>query len=267
MRNKARELTVELKRAEKIREDIFLFSFCSGYLAEKACPGNFIHLKAGSTILRRPLSIHKVEGDLVSLLFRVRGEGTRSLSRKKPPDKLNLIGPLGKGFGPKKGDTSILIAGGIGVAPLLFLAQNIVSRQRVKASGQKIEKSKNLVFLGAKSGKEIVCEKEFKKLGFKVKIATEDGSKEEKGFVTCLLEKKLKTLKESEVNIYACGPKEMFSQISRLLKPYPKIKAQVSFEQFMGCGLGVCCACVIPTKTGYKKVCQEGPVFNLKEVF
>jgi dihydroorotate dehydrogenase electron transfer subunit len=172
----------------------------------------------------------------------------------------------------KKGGNSILVGGGIGVAPLLFLAQKLVERSmfNVQRSTFNVQRSmlENIILLGAKDKKEVVCEKEFKNLGFRIKVATEDGSKGQKGFVTDLLKKQLMTYDlEPRTNVYACGPKDMFYQINKIVKNYKNVKTQLSFEQFMGCGVGVCCACVIPTKAGYKKVCQDGPVFSLKEIY
>ena len=118
------------------------------------------------------------------------------------------------------------------------------------------KKIKNLVLLGAKSEKQVLAESEFKKFGFEINIATDDGSRGHKGSVVELLAKLLSAhkLMSSSANIYACGPKEMFYEIKKALEKYPQIHAQVSFEQFMGCGLGICFGCAIETKEGYKKV-------------
>ncbi|MCF7916511.1 MAG: dihydroorotate dehydrogenase electron transfer subunit [Candidatus Omnitrophica bacterium] len=258
MEKKAKQFKVKVKEVKKIRDDIFLLSFSSAYLIKNAKPGNFLHLKSEATILRRPLSIHKIANNLIYILFKVKGKGTRALAEKKKNDSLDIIGPLGNGFKVKRGESSILVAGGIGVAPLLFLAQKLAKSPRSKVQGPKLE---NIILLGAKDKREVVCEKDFKNLGFQVKIATEDGSKGKKGFVTDLLKEQLRT------NIYACGPKDMFSQMNKILKNITNIDVQVSFEQFMGCGLGVCCACVIDTRQGYKKVCADGPVFNLADIY
>ncbi|MCF7893406.1 MAG: dihydroorotate dehydrogenase electron transfer subunit, partial [Candidatus Omnitrophica bacterium] len=256
---------VKIEEVKKVKDDIFLLSFQSSHIARVAQPGNFLHLKLKSTILRRPLSIHRIENNLIYILFKVRGRGTKSLAQKKKNDQLDIIGPLGNGFKIKNGENSILVAGGIGVAPLLFLAQKLVKRPMSKVQRPTLE---NIILLGAKDKKEVVCEKEFKNLGFQVNATTEDGSKGEKGFVTDLLKKQLMTYDlELRTNVYACGPKDMFYQINKVLKNYKNIDAQLSFEQFMGCGLGVCCACVISTKSGYRKVCQDGPVFSLKEIY
>ncbi|MCF7869577.1 MAG: dihydroorotate dehydrogenase electron transfer subunit [Candidatus Omnitrophica bacterium] len=265
MRAKVKQLKVEIKEVKKVKNDIFLLNFQSSYVARAAQPGNFLHLKLKSTILRRPLSIHRIKNNLIYMLFKVRGRGTRVLAKKKKNDQLDVIGPLGNGFKVKNGENSILVAGGIGVAPLLFLAQKLVKSPTFNV---KRPTSKNIILMGARDRKEIVCEKEFKNLGFQVNISTEDGSKGEKGFVTDLLKKRLRTLDLGlRTNVYVCGPKDMFYQISKIVKNYENVNTQLSFEQFMGCGVGVCCACVIPAKAGYKKVCQDGPVFALEKIY
>ena len=247
MKTKPRQLKVKVKEIRKIKKNVFILSFTSVYLSQGARPGNFLHLRINSVILRRPFSIHKISGNTIYILFRIRGRGTRVLAQYKKGKALDIIGPLGNGFKLNSGP-SVLAAGGLGVAPLVFLAQ-------------KLGKGEKLVLLGAKNKNEILGEKEFKKLNCKVEIATEDGSRGLKGNVVKLLKKRLKA------NIYACGPKEMFLEIRKAVKKTPKLKCQVSFEQFMGCGLGICCACVIKTKKGYKKVCKDGPVFNIKDIW
>lgn len=262
MQAKVKQLKVEIKEVKKLKNDVFLLSFQSSHIARVAQPGNFLHLKLRSTILRRPLSIHKIKNNLVYILFKVRGRGTKALAKKKKNDQLDVIGPLGNGFKVKNGENSILVAGGIGVAPLVFLAGKLREIRNPKPE------IRNTVLLGVKNKQELVCEKEFKDSGFQINIASEDGSKGYKGFVTDLLKKQLRTMDYGLwTNIYACGPKDMFYQISKIVEKYKNVSTQFSFEQFMGCGVGVCCACVIPTKAGYKKVCQDGPVFNLKEIY
>ena len=147
----------------------------------------------------------------------------------------------------------------MGVAPLVFLAEKLADIRNSKPETRK------LILLGAKSKKEVLAESEFKKLKFEIHVATDDGSRGFKGSVVELLKEQLSACSlELRTNIYACGPKEMFYEIKKVLEKRPDIKAQVSFEQFMGCGLGICYGCVIETKEGYKKVCKDGPVFDLK---
>jgi len=262
-----KQLKVKTVFLKKIKSDVFLLGLDSSYLANSARPGQFLHVKVDdkTTILRRPLSIHKIEKNLVYILFRVRGRGTRLLANSKKGDVFDVIGPLGNGFSvtrPPLHSQNILVAGGMGVAPLVFLAQKLA---KIKNSKLGI---KNLVLLGAKSKKEVLAESEFKKLGFEINIATDDGTRGFKGSVVELLRKVLSNYQHNNLstNIYACGPKEMFFEIKKVLEKYPKIQAQVSFEQFMGCGLGICYGCVIETKEGYKKVCKDGPVFDLKVI-
>lgn len=264
MLKKARQLKVRITDAVKVKEGIFCLRLFSPYLTKVCRPGNFIQVKIEPVILRRPLSIHRVEKDSVFLLFRVRGKGTKALSEKRAGDKLDLIGPLGKGFELKK-VTPVLIGGGMGVAPLLFLGQQLTnSFGKTKKEGRE----QALAILGAACKKEVLCDKEFKRLGFRLAIATDDGSQGYKGNVAGLLARELKQIQENRpIAIYACGPQEMFKAISKIVKNRKRIEAQFSFEQFMGCGLGVCFGCAILTKEGYKKVCQEGPVFDSKVIY
>lgn len=267
MDKKVKQLKVKVKEIKKIKKDIFLLSFFSSHIANTAVPGNFLHLKIDSSlILRRPLSIHKVINKEIYLLFRVRGRGTELLSRYKKGCILDIIGPLGKGFSRKqqavRPGQQIIVAGGMGVAPMVFLAQ------RLKKIPGKFQSTDSMVLLGVGSEKDILCENDFKKLGYKVFFATEDGSKGFKGTVTTLLKNTLSAAScELLANIYACGPKEMLFALAEVSKEYPQIKCEASFEQFMGCGLGVCCGCVLETKNGYKKVCKDGPVFDLRDVW
>ena len=251
-----KELTVRVKKLNKIKADIFILSFDSAYISQNSYPGQFLHIKIIKTILRRPFSIHCLEGKTVFILFRVRGRGTKILSGYKPGDKLSIIGPLGKGFClDGEADKSILIAGGLGVAPLVFLAD-------------KLKESKPLVILGAKNKNDSIGVDEFKKRGCEVHIATEDGSRGKKGTAVDILKSLSKKFNKSDkISIYTCGPEAMFKGIGKVIGKNKNINCQVSFEQFMGCGLGICCGCTIETKGGYRKVCKDGPVFDIKDIW
>lgn len=255
------ELIITIDDIKSIKEDIFLFSFRSAFLSKTAKPGMFIHIKIPGTILRRPLSIHDVIGAKIYILFRVKGRGTKILSSYKPQDKLNIIGPLGKGFDliDKNNSQHILIAGGLGVAPLRFLAHKLSKNNKTK---------ENIIILGAKTGADILVKDEFQALGYQVYITTQDGSLGHKGVVTQVLDKILSARKRNYYSyIYACGPEIMFKAINDVIIKYSRISCQVSFEQFMGCGLGICCGCTIATNQGYKKVCKDGPVFDIKNIY
>ncbi|MDP3732411.1 MAG: dihydroorotate dehydrogenase electron transfer subunit [Candidatus Omnitrophota bacterium] len=228
--------------------------------------GDFLDIKVNDTyepLLRRPLSIHRVRGDNIELLYEVVGRATEVLSCRKPGECLDAIGPLGNGFNYPLSAIRyllpVLVAGGMGVAPLLFLAEKIKSGYTLYATRSM------LVLIGAKTKNEILCEKEFKDLGCEVKIATDDGSRGLKGKVTELLKDLLLTMNYKLSTIYACGPRPMLKEISRISKNY-KIPAQVSLEEHMACGIGACLGCVVNTKEGFKRVCKEGPIFKADEI-
>jgi dihydroorotate dehydrogenase electron transfer subunit len=261
-------IKAKIKNTKRIKKDIYLLSFVSGYLARRSRPGQFVHIRVPSPhiTLRRPFSIHKVMGKDIYILFRVRGKGTDLLAHYQKGDPLDLIAPLGRGFDyvpeGRSHQQNILIAGGMGVAPLIYLAQKLKKKRGVAS------RHKDIVLLGAKTKGEIVCEHSFKTLAFKVVIATEDGSRGIKGTAIKVVEKMLSSSTlERRVNLYACGPKEMLYSLARVVQRYPEINCQISFEQFMGCGLGICLGCAIDTKHGYRRVCKDGPVFNIGEVF
>jgi len=260
---KPAEKTVAIVKArivsqKKIKPRYFKLCLHAPALAHKARPGQFVMLKSAegfTPLLRRPLSIHNVSRAQIELLYEVVGQGTELLSRKKAGQFLELIGPLGAGFKvlPQKSRRiPILVCGGMGVAPLLFLAKNLKRR-------------KGLVLIGCRTAEQILCEKEFKNEGFNVTIATDDGSRGFKGRVTALLEKQLSTIDHRLSTIYACGPKPMFKELARICKERA-VPAQVSLEAHMACGIGACLGCAVETKHGYQRVCKEGPVFDIEEV-
>ncbi len=243
---------------KRIKGNYFHLVLRAPKMTKETLPGQFINIKVNDAydpLLRRPFSIHRVKGANIELLYEVVGQATESLSHRKPGEYLNIIGPLGNGFTPdtKRRALNILIAGGMGVAPLMFLAE-------------KLTQSKVTVLIGAKTKDQLLCEKDFKGLGCNVKIATDDGSKGFKGKVTDLLRSFLRTTNdERRTTIYACGPKPMLKEISRISKKH-NIPAQVSLEEHMACGIGVCLGCVVNTKEGFRRVCKEGPVFNGDEI-
>lgn len=230
-----------------------------------AAPGQFLHIRIEDScdpLLRRPLSIHDIDDSrrnkrpAVKLLYEIVGKGTALLSQKKPFSQVDAIGPLGRGFDLKSiasYQKVYLVAGGMGVAPLFFLAKKII-------------RQKPIVLVGAKTKNHILCEREFKALGCEVRIATEDGSRGFKGRVTDLLKEILSSTDNDQLStLCACGPKAMLAVISGIAPVY-HLHAQVSLEEFMGCGLGACLGCVIRTTSGYKRICHDGPVFNARDI-
>jgi len=239
----------------QVSKDIYRVKFAAPAFAKEARPGQFMEVLpvgAGAPFLRRPFGVHTVdikEGS-VSFLFKKVGRGTALLSALKPGEILDVTGALGKGFEIKKGKTHIIAGGGMGIAPLLFLAQVL------KAQGESVK-----IFLAARTAQEIPCLEDFKKCG-EVTISTDDGTLGEKCFIDTPLTRALKTLNNPV--IYACGPHAMLRCVAGL-----KAEVQVSLEEKMACGFGVCQGCPVEVKnkdTKYKMVCKEGPVFNAEDI-
>jgi dihydroorotate dehydrogenase electron transfer subunit len=236
-------------------------------IAHKACPGQFVNIKVSDTVeplLRRPFSIHRVGGLKIEILYERVGKATEILSQRKPGEYLDIIGPLGNGFNqqvPKLSgrQIAILVAGGMGVAPLLFLAQ------KLKRCTQDNIRQRVLILIGAKTKDDILCQEEFNKIGCVVKAATDDGSEGFKGYVSDLLNEELSTIDSGVSTIYACGPRPMLREVSRISHKY-NVQAQISLEEHMACGIGACLGCVIETKQGLQRICKEGPVFNAEQI-
>lgn len=241
-------------------------------IAQGARPGQFVHVRVEegmNPLLRRPFSIHRVRtanpqnpearGDQIEILYKVRGKGTEILSQKRPSELLEIMGPLGNGFPlplVEKENTCILVAGGVGVAPLVFLAYVLLNTYKTKTK----------VLIGAKTKDTLLCVDEFRQLGCEVEIATEDGSAGFKGLVTDLLKQFLsgKSLPFNPI-LYSAGPNFMLQEIKKIANIF-KILCFGSLEENIACGLGGCLGCVVKTTQGYKRVCKEGPVFNLEEI-
>ena len=261
------ELDSLMKIFQKRAKILDNFRIISGYyklilrdeeIAQTARPGQCVMLKfveGYQPLLRRPFSIHSVKTSRIEILYEIVGKGTEILSFKKAGEYLDVLGALGNGFSMLDSRCSILVGGGIGVAPLLYLAQRLTERTAQNAQ------HKALVLIGAKTKKEILSKKEFANLGLDVKISTDDGSAGFKGKVTELLKKILSTMDCGLSTIYACGPEPMLKEITEIARIH-KIPAQISLEEYMACGLGVCLGCMVKTKGGYQAVCKVGPVFD-----
>jgi dihydroorotate dehydrogenase electron transfer subunit len=248
-----------------IAPSVHLMRFQAGPMASEAYPGQFVMVRPTELtepLLPRPFSIHGVHGGRMELLFKVVGQGTRHLAALKKGDRLEVRGPLGTGFRLHQDQEPILVAGGLGVAPLLFLARHW------KKTSSRASRCIPKLFIGARTKEELLRLHEFEKLGVAVRAATEDGSFGEKGLVTRLLERAWKDFSPRTV-ILACGPKAML-QALRDWTVQQSISCQLSLETHMACGLGACLGCVVARETGqgrsYVNVCQEGPVFEAGEV-
>jgi dihydroorotate dehydrogenase electron transfer subunit len=220
-------------------------------------PGQFVEVRVDgspTTFLRRPISINFVDCQQNELWLMVAmvGDGTKALGKLQKGDKLNCVLPLGNGFSFQSGITlhkALLVGGGVGVAPLLYLGAQM-KEQGVEPT----------FLLGARTASDLLMTDEFKKYG-RVCVTTEDGSEGEKGFVTnhSLLQQ------EHFDMIFTCGPTPMMKAVARYAKE-KGIACEASLENLMACGLGACLCCVEKTTEGNLCVCKDGPVFNINRL-
>ncbi len=219
------------------------------------CPGQFAELKVSgseTTFLRRPISINNVveEKNEVWFLIHAVGDGTRRLAKLGAGDTLNVVMPLGRGFTfPEKGENMLLVGGGVGTAPLLYMGKKMC------------EAGMRPVFLlGGRTAGDLMQLDLFRAYG-DVYVTTEDGSMGEKGFVT-----QHSILSQMTFNrIATCGPKPMMQAVARYARSV-NAECEVSLENMMACGVGACLCCVENTTEGHLCVCKEGPVFNINRL-
>ena len=248
------DLTVRL--VERIHERYVLIRLTDEKPLPEMLPGQFVEIRVDgspTTFLRRPISINYVDKDAneLWLLVAAVGDGTRKLAELKAGDLLNCLLPLGNGFTmPQKPEERILlVGGGVGVAPLLYMGAEMA------------EKGCQPTFLlGARTAKDLLMLDEFRKYG-RVCITTEDGSEGEKGFVTnhSLLHK------EQFDRIATCGPTPMMKAVACYARQ-AETECEASLENLMACGLGACLCCVEKTTDGNLCVCKDGPVFNIHKL-
>jgi dihydroorotate dehydrogenase electron transfer subunit len=235
-------------------------------------PGQFIMFRVQTSLpplLRRPFGIFRTgflpadcEGqppkEYLEILYKVVGRGTTIMSGLHEGDRVEVLGPLGRGFDlGVAGNDKILVGGGIGLVPLYMLAQELVKSSRVR------------LLIGGKRRDDIIMVTEFERLGVNTHIATEDGSLGEEGFVTRVLERKLQKYPRAEV--FACGPMPMLEAVQRLCAA-ENVPLQVSLEALMACGVGACLGCVVKgaghseQNPQYLCTCKEGPVFRAERL-
>ena len=209
-------------------------------------PGQFVNIHLPGLYLRRPISICDWDEESLTLIYKVVGKGTDAMTRIKPPHRLDLLVGLGNGYDTtKSGQKPLLLGGGVGVPPLYGLCKALLGE------GKDVT-----VILGFNAREELFYEEEFKALGTKVFVTTVDGSYGEKGFVTDVMKNLDYTY------FYTCGPSPMF----RAIEKTAVTSGQFSFEARMGCGFGACMGCSMETKSGAKRVCKDGPVFEREEI-
>lgn len=260
----------EILSHKKHGEHYHSLTIVSPEIGENIRPGQFVHIKCGedrSFILRRPFSVYRVHkrggwASTIEILFDIRGPGTEFLSELRSHQMIDLIGPSGRGFAiPPRRAHCLLVGGGIGAAPLFFLADEL------RNEGHRVD-----VILGARSSGLLLNQIEARRLASVCRITTEDGSAGDKGRVTDVLEDMIEKC-DTEI-VYTCGPHAMLGAISSVCVQRG-IPVQVAVEELMGCGYGVCMTCVMPLRKSikngdrngtddvhYARSCIEGPVFN-----
>lgn len=238
-------------RTEKLNSDAVSLWLDAGELAESAAVGQFVNVKCGEgLLLRRPISICRVEGTKLNIVFEVRGEGTAWLAARQEGDLLDVMGPLGHGFSYPQGKV-LVVGGGIGVPPMLHTA-------RKAPSGA-------IACLGFRNASKAMLISEFEQCCEQVYVASDDGSLGIHSYVAGIVDTALTNHPEISA-VLACGPKIMLKTVYDAAKKH-NVPCQVSMEERMGCGIGACLVCACKSADGaYRHVCKDGPVFAAEEV-
>ncbi len=235
-----------LKVAENVRiaENVWKMTLENPGLEEQK-PGQFVNIRLDGLFLRRPISVYDSEPGRLSIAYKTVGKGTQQMAGLKPGAALDVLTGLGNGYNTDKaGDRPLLLGGGAGVPPLVLLAR------KLREAGKDVT-----AVLGFNRKAEIFGEMDFLNMGCRTVIATADGSRGVKGFVT-------DAMPEEYSYFYTCGPEPMLKAVYRATKT----GGQFSFEERMGCGFGACMGCSCKTITGYKRICREGPVLEKEEI-
>lgn len=259
-----KQVYTKLVKKEKLLDDLYKFSVEAKEIVDIAKPGNFLEIRINENLdpfLRRPISIYNLnkEKGILEFIFQVKGKGTQLLSKKEEGDFIDIIGPLGSGtFKLEEYKHIAILGGGIGIFPLYELAKE------AKQDGINVN-----MYIGFRNKNLVVLEKEFEEKSSKLTITTDDGSYKNSGFAIQYLER---DLNENKLDaIYACGPLPMLRAAKKLAEER-NIPCQLSLEEKMGCGLGVCLGCAVKTANSpvdnpqYIHVCKAGPVFDSKLV-
>lgn len=221
-------------------------------------PGQFYMLGiTGGTdpLLKRPFSLFRLgKSGAINILYRVKGKATQMMTGLQPGTVLDMLGPLGNGFPNVEGKRPIIVAGGLGVAPLTALAESL-----------RFDSPR--IFVGARYAGDVLATDILRAIDSEISISTDDGSMGSQGLVTDAVDEYLESSGTSAQDhvIYGCGPRGMLKSLADLAGRYG-IEGYVSLEEHMACGVGACLGCVTKTATGYRRVCKEGPVFRIGEV-
>ena len=245
--------TCDIVYSERLADSVFSITVSCPEIAGSARAGQFVSIRCGEErLLRRPISICRIDEDEIEFVFEVKGEGTRWLSGLGQGNSLNILGPLGNGYDIPDGKI-IIVGGGIGAPPLLFAAD--------------CAKSAVTAVLGFRDSSRIILRNEFETICGRVIITTDDGSGGKRGTVLQPLSELLES--GGYAAVLACGPRAMLSPVAEMCIQRG-VSCQTSLEERMGCGVGACMVCACKTVhdgiEGMSRVCKDGPVFDAKEV-
>ncbi|OGI20819.1 MAG: hypothetical protein A3B68_09815 [Candidatus Melainabacteria bacterium RIFCSPHIGHO2_02_FULL_34_12] len=241
-------IKAKLIEKKELGKDYHISWFDAPEIVSNISPGQFVMMESGQYLLR-PFSVYETDGQKAGFLYKVIGWGTSFLSKLNIGDQVLIHGPLGKGFTypEDKNKPILIVAGGIGIATFPIVAR--IAHEK----GYKIK-----TLFGARSANDLVCAEELKKYG-ELEAITDDGSSGRKGFVTELLKNELTKNKNQEIMV--CGPTPMLKSVIKVCNEF-SVVGQVSFEEYMACGYGVCMSCVVMSNGKYIRTCFEGPVMR-----
>jgi dihydroorotate dehydrogenase electron transfer subunit len=256
MQKKNRYFRAEIRENRPLNGNHNLLSLANLDPMQEPLPGQFYMLevaKGTDPLLKRAFSLFRRTPEGIQILYRIKGKGTSLLRDMKEGATVDLVGPLGNGYPLPSGDQSpLVIAGGIGIASVFSLVEKL--------------SKKAFVFYGARIEEELFMTDELGKIYRELVVCTDDGSCGVRGTVVDVLHDFIR--KRDGIHqpvIYACGPNVMLGEIAKAAAAYA-IKAYVSLEEHMACGIGACLGCVVKTRSGYRRVCKEGPVFDSAEI-
>ena len=234
----------EIKENIALTDSVYKMTL-QGDTSAITAPGQFVNIQLDGFYLRRPISVCDVQDDLLTIIYKVVGKGTKQMSAMTA-GKLDVLTGLGNGYDlSEAGDKPVLLGGGVGVPPMYLLAKEL------RKQGKDVQ-----VILGFNTQSEVFYEEEFKAIGCNVTVTTVDGSYGTKGFVTDAMKNMDYT------HFFTCGPEPMLKAVYRV----SVTSGQMSFEKRMGCGFGACMGCSCKTITGYKRICKEGPVMRKEDI-
>lgn len=245
---------------QPIQGGYFLLHLKAPSVAPQVKPGQFIHVRVPhleECVLRRPFSVFKADGDSLSILYKDVGKGTRTLRDLRAGEALSILGPLGRGFpAPAPEKFPLIVAGGYGMAALYLTARTAPS--------------KGVAFFGGRAAKDILCVDEFRRLGWDVRVSTEDGSLGQRGRVTDLVDAWWQKEAAGRIpELFVCGPGGLLKASAERAIQHGWT-AWTSMDSTMGCGVGACLTCVVKVHEGdgwsWARACREGPVFECREL-